>query len=134
MTDHELREQVALGCRILAANGHYDFIWGHVSARDSEGRGIWMKPASFGFEEVSAEDVILVGFDGGVLAGQHPRHVEWPIHTEVMRVRSDVDSVVHSHPRTRSRSARADSHCSLSPTPARCSSLRAFRVSAAPPS
>ncbi|MBV9416659.1 MAG: class II aldolase/adducin family protein [Solirubrobacterales bacterium] len=98
MTDHELREQVALGCRILAANGHYDFVWGHVSVRDPEGRGIWMKPASFGLEEVTAEDVILVGFDGGVLAGQHPRHVEWPIHTGVMRARPDVDSVVHSHP------------------------------------
>ena len=98
MTDDELRQQVALGCRILAENGHYDFVWGHVSARDPQGRGIWMKPASFGFEEITAEDVILVGFDGNVLAGQHLRHVEWPIHTEVMRARSDVDSVVHTHP------------------------------------
>jgi L-ribulose-5-phosphate 4-epimerase len=98
MTEHELREQVALGCRILAATGHDDFIWGHVSARDPQGRGIWMKASTFGFEEITAEHVILVGFDGEVLSGEHPRHVEWPIHTGVMRARSDVGSVVHSHP------------------------------------
>jgi L-ribulose-5-phosphate 4-epimerase len=98
MTEHELREQVALGCRVLAATGHDDFVWGHVSARDPQGRGVWMKASTFGFEEITAEHVILVSFDGEVLAGEHPRHVEWPIHTEVMRGRPDVGSVVHSHP------------------------------------
>ena len=97
-TIDELRELVALGCRILGANGHDDFIWGHVSARDPEGRGVWMKAASFGFEEVTAERIILVGFDGEVLVGDCPLHVEWPIHTEVMRARPDAGSVVHSHP------------------------------------
>jgi ribulose-5-phosphate 4-epimerase/fuculose-1-phosphate aldolase len=42
--------------------------------------------------------VILVSFEGEVLAGDHPRHIEWPIHTEVMRTRADVAGVVHSHP------------------------------------
>jgi hypothetical protein len=27
MTEKELREQVALGCRILGANGHGDYVW-----------------------------------------------------------------------------------------------------------
>ena len=98
MTEHELREQVALGCRILAATGHDDFVWGHVSARDPQGRGIWMKASTFGFEEITAEHVILVGFDGTVLSGEHPRHVEWPIHTEVLQARPDLGSVVHTHP------------------------------------
>jgi L-fuculose-phosphate aldolase len=98
MTEQELREQVALGCRILAATGHDDFVWGHVSARDPQGRGIWMKASTFGFEEITAEHVILVGFDGTVVSGEHPRHVEWPIHTEVLRSRPDLSSVVHTHP------------------------------------
>jgi L-fuculose-phosphate aldolase len=94
----DIRELVALGCRILAANGHEDYVWGHVSARDPGGRGIWMKAATFGFDEITADDVILVSFEGEVLAGAHPRHIEWPIHTEVMRARADVAAVVHSHP------------------------------------
>ncbi len=98
MTEHELREQVALGCRILAGNGHDDFVWGHVSVRDPEGRGAWMKASSFGFDEITAEHVILVGFDGEVIRGDHPRHVEWPIHLEILRTRPDLNSVVHTHP------------------------------------
>ncbi len=98
MNEHDLREQVALGCRILAATGHDDFVWGHVSARDPRGRGIWMKASTFGFDEITAEHVILVGFDGDVLAGEHPCHIEWPIHAEVLRARPDLGSVVHTHP------------------------------------
>ncbi len=93
-----LRELVATGCRILGANGHDDYVWGHVSARDPAGRGVWMKASTFGFEEITADEVILVSFDGHVLEGGRPRHAEWPIHTEVMLARPDVNGVVHSHP------------------------------------
>jgi len=93
-----LCELVALGCRILGANGHADYVWGHVSARDPLGRGIWMKAATYGFEEITVDHVILVSFEGDVLDGDHPRHSEWPIHTEIMRARPDVGAAVHSHP------------------------------------
>ena len=98
MSEQELREQVARGCRILAATGHDDFVWGHVSVRDPQGRGIWMKASTFGFEEITAEHVILVGHDGEVLVGEHPSHIEWPIHTETLKARPDLTSVVHTHP------------------------------------
>ncbi|MDQ6821796.1 MAG: class II aldolase/adducin family protein [Actinomycetota bacterium] len=94
----ELRELVALGCRILGANGHDDYVWGHVSARDPQDRGVWMKASTYGFEEITADHVILVSFDGEVLEGDRPRHSEWPIHTEIMRSRPDAGGVVHSHP------------------------------------
>ena len=94
----ELRSLVALGARVLGANGHDDYVWGHASVRDPDGRGVWMKRSGLGFEEVGAEDVLLVGPDGDVLDGDGPCHIEWPIHTEVMAARSDVGAVVHSHP------------------------------------
>ena len=93
-----LRGLVALGCKILGANGHDDYVWGHVSARDPDGRGIWMKASTYGFEEITPNHVILVSFDGEVLEGEHPRHSEWPIHTEILRAREDAGAVVHSHP------------------------------------
>jgi len=99
LTDsRRLRELVALGCRILGANGHDDYVWGHVSARDPDGRGVWMKASTYGFEEITADHVILVGFDGEVLDGDRPRHSEWPIHTEIIGSRPHVGGVVHSHP------------------------------------
>jgi len=93
----DLREQVALGCRILALEDQGDFVWGHVSARDPDGRGVWMKAATLGFEEIGPQQVILVSWDGDVLEGDGRRHAEYPIHTEVMRARGDVQSVVHTH-------------------------------------
>jgi len=92
-----LRDQVALGCRILALEDQGDFVWGHVSARDPDGRGVWMKASGFGFDEIEAEQVILVSWNGEVLEGEGRRHLEYPIHTELMRARSDVHSVVHTH-------------------------------------
>ncbi len=97
-SERDVRESVALAGRVLAANGHNDYIWGHVAVRDPAGRGLWMKASGQGFDEVTAESVILVGFDGMVLKGTGRSHVEWPIHASVMQARPDVGATVHTHP------------------------------------
>ena len=99
MTDpiDALRREVALGCRVLGAEDQGDLVWGHVSARDPNGRGVWMKASTFGFEEITEQQVILVDADGQVREGDGRRHAEFPIHTEVMAARPDVNSVVHTH-------------------------------------
>ena len=82
---------------MLGREDQNDFVWGHVSVRDPEGRGIWMKAASWGFDEIGPEQVILVSWDGEVVEGDGRRHIEYPIHTELMRARDDVNCVVHTH-------------------------------------
>jgi L-ribulose-5-phosphate 4-epimerase len=94
----EVRATVATGCRVLAANGHSDYIWGHLSARDPDGRGLWMKASGLGLEEITTDDVVLVDDDGDVIEGGGSRHSEWPLHAEVMARRPDVGAVVHTHP------------------------------------
>jgi L-fuculose-phosphate aldolase len=96
-TAEELRATVALGCRILGAEEQGDLVWGHVSARDPDGKGVWMKAATLGFEEVGQDDVLLVDQAGTVVEGTGRRHAEYPIHTEVMTARPDVGAVVHTH-------------------------------------
>jgi ribulose-5-phosphate 4-epimerase/fuculose-1-phosphate aldolase len=81
----------------LGAAGQGDMVWGHVAIRDPGGRGVWMKAAGWGFEEIDADRVLLVSWDGEVLAGAGERHIEYPIHTGIMRARSDVDCVIHTH-------------------------------------
>jgi L-fuculose-phosphate aldolase len=85
------------GCRALAAAGQADMVWGHPSVRDPEGRGVWMKASGWGFEEIDAGRIVLVSPDGEVLAGDGTRHIEYPIHTEIMAARPDVGAVVHTH-------------------------------------
>jgi L-ribulose-5-phosphate 4-epimerase len=92
-----IRDLVATSSRVLAAEGHGDLIWGHSSARDPEGRGVWIKSAEWGLEEVTADRVHLVDGDGTVLEGEGKRHSEFPIHTEIMAARPDVGGVVHTH-------------------------------------
>lgn len=93
------RATVATSSRIMAATGAGDLIWGHVSSRDPNGRGVWLKQASWGLEEITPDRVHLVAPDGDVLEGGGRRHSEYPIHTEVMAARPDVGGVVHVHSR-----------------------------------
>ena len=95
--NEDLRATVALGCRILGAEEQGDLVWGHVSARDQDGRGVWMKAATLGFDEVRSEDVLLVDRSGNVLEGEGRRHAEYPIHTEIMAAVPSVGAVVHTH-------------------------------------
>ena len=56
-----------------------------------------MKCSGWGFEEIDAGRIVLVSAQGEVLAGDGPRHIEYPIHTEIMAARPDVGAVVHTH-------------------------------------
>ncbi|MBL5972562.1 MAG: class II aldolase/adducin family protein [Candidatus Leucobacter sulfamidivorax] len=93
-----IRELVATASRVLAANDQDDFIWGHTSIRDPEGRGVWIKHAEWSLAEITPARVHLVDADGDVVEGDGTRHSEYPIHTEIMRARPDVGAVVHTHP------------------------------------
>jgi len=90
--------KVARACNILYMEGHTDTVYGHVSARSDNDEVIWMKPAGLGLEEVRPHDVIQLDFEGNKRAGDLPRHLEFPIHTEILRQRSDVQCVIHTHP------------------------------------
>ena len=92
-----LTAELAQAYTALAFAGQTDMVWGHVSARDPEGRGAWMKAAGWGFEEITPQRLVLVSPRGEVVAGEGRRHVEYPIHTMIMAARPDVGAVVHGH-------------------------------------
>lgn len=98
MTQISPAEQVVQGCLVLGGQQTGDQVWGHVSLRDPDGQGAWIKAGPAGFGEVSSDDVVLVGFDGERRAGHHRVPLEYPLHTELLRAREDVDAVVHIHP------------------------------------
>lgn len=97
--EERLRRDLAVACRVLAANGQGDSVYGHVTARLPGWDRFWMKPAWLGLEEIREEHLILVDLNGNVLQGEQTRHSEYPIHAEVMRARPDVLAVVHTHPK-----------------------------------
>ncbi|HEX4409129.1 MAG TPA: class II aldolase/adducin family protein [Xanthobacteraceae bacterium] len=98
-TPESLLSNGAVACRILEMEGHGDMTLGHVSLRDPEGHGFWMKRNSIGLGEVlGASDFVLLNWRGEKLAGDGQQHSEWPIHSEIFKARRNVSVVVHSHP------------------------------------
>jgi L-ribulose-5-phosphate 4-epimerase len=91
------RHLVALSSRILGQADQGDFIWGHSSMRDPDGRGLWIKASGWGVEEITPERVHLVSFEGELLKGAGVPHLELHIHAEIMRARPDIGAVVHTH-------------------------------------
>jgi L-fuculose-phosphate aldolase len=93
----DLRRKLAYACRILAAHGQNDTVYGHVTHRLSRADTFWMKPAAMGLDEMTAETAIRLDLDGQVVEGALPRHVEFPIHSEIFRARPEVTCVIHTH-------------------------------------
>jgi len=92
-------DKLAKAGRILDLNGHSDKIFGHVSMRDPDGRGFWMKRHKISIGELwDHRDFLLVAFDGKKLYGEGDRHSEWPIHAKIYEARKDVNAVGHTHP------------------------------------
>jgi len=93
-----MRRDLAYACRILAAYGQNDTVYGHVTYREPSADIFWMKAAAIGLDEVTPETLIRVDLDGNVIEGEHSRHSEFPIHSEVFRARPEITCVVHTHP------------------------------------
>jgi ribulose-5-phosphate 4-epimerase/fuculose-1-phosphate aldolase len=90
-------QQVSQACAVLAGSGNDDMVWGHVCLRDPDGRGLWIKAAGWGLEEVTPDRVQLLGFDGALLEGHGPVHIEFHIHAALLAARPEINSVVHTH-------------------------------------
>ncbi|SFO55651.1 3,4-dihydroxyphthalate decarboxylase [Pseudonocardia ammonioxydans] len=99
-----LREIVAQGCRVIAGRGLADGILGHISLRVDAHRLLvrCRGPRERGLGHTVPDDIRLVDLDGaegapGELDGYAPPN-ELPLHTEVLRRRTDVEAVLHVHP------------------------------------
>jgi len=100
-----LREEIAVACRVLAGRGLADGILGHISLRiDDQHLLVRCRgPRERGLAFTAAADIHLVDLDGaaagpGELNGGWSVPNELPLHTEVLRTRSEVSAVVHAHP------------------------------------
>ena len=94
----DLKENLAYSCNILANEGHWDNILGHVTVRIPNTNKALMKPHGFGFEEIRPRHIITVDIETGKkIEGKYERHSEVFIHTEILKARPDVNSVVHTH-------------------------------------
>jgi ribulose-5-phosphate 4-epimerase/fuculose-1-phosphate aldolase len=71
---------------------------GHISARIPGAKRALILPRDASRAGVTADDMLLVDFDGKVLEGKGPAPTETEIHLGVYRARDDVMVVGHGHP------------------------------------
>lgn len=100
---NELREKVALSCRILANEGLVEGMLGHVSVRVPGEEEMLIRCRSdedYGVLFTKDSDVRRVDFDGRGpdLEERYEVPKELPIHGEILKARPGVGCVIHAHP------------------------------------
>ena len=99
MTIEEITRKLIDAGRILEDQGQGDLTRGHVSIRvASDLEHFYMKPHSFGFDEITPENMVVCNLAGEKVSGGGRRHSEVFIHSEIFKARPDVMSVIHTHP------------------------------------
>jgi ribulose-5-phosphate 4-epimerase/fuculose-1-phosphate aldolase len=99
-TEWDLRRDLAASFRLayrmrlnVGIGNHFSLMLpGHADRFLVNGRGLL-------FQEITASNLLVVGFDGTVHAGHHPvRHVAWNIHAPIHALNPRAKCVIHLHP------------------------------------
>lgn len=99
-SEADLRGLVATSGRVLYRQGLADYL-GHCSARVPGEDRIVIKPKhspkTRGMHRLAAADMVVIDLDGNLVEGEERPPAEVFIHTEIYRVRPDVQAIVHTH-------------------------------------
>ena len=94
---YSLRQKVALTCRILFDNGHDSGLAGQITARGEVSGTFLTQRLGFGFDEISAGNLLLVNEDLQVLEGDGMPNPANRFHSWIYRARPDVSCIIHTH-------------------------------------
>ena len=96
----ELKQQVLEANLLLPRHGLVTFTWGNVSGVDRERGLVVIKPSGVSYEEMRAEDMVVVDLaDGRTVEGALRPSSDTPTHLELYRAFPGVGGVVHTHSR-----------------------------------
>src|SRR6478609_946288 len=93
-----LRQKLALTCRILADEGHESALAGQITSRGEKPGTYWMLSFGLGFDEAQASNIVLVDDDLQLLAGDGMVNPSNRFHLWIYRHRPNVTAIVHTHP------------------------------------
>jgi ribulose-5-phosphate 4-epimerase/fuculose-1-phosphate aldolase len=104
MTDiDDLRERLALACRVVGTLGLTKAATGHISARLPGTDRVFIRargPDELGVRYTTAKEIIEVDLDGKIVDA--PKGLLAPsevfIHSSILKARPEVNAVVHVHP------------------------------------
>jgi len=92
-----LKQEVFKANIDLVGHGLVIFTWGNVSAIDREKGLIVIKPSGVGYDEMKAEQMVVVGLDGKVVEGTLKPSSDTATHIELYKAFPSIGGVVHTH-------------------------------------
>lgn len=93
----ELKHKVCQANLDLVKHGLVLFTWGNVSAIDRESGLVVIKPSGVSYDNMTAEDMVVVNLDGEVVEGSYKPSSDTPSHIEFYKAFPDIKGVVHTH-------------------------------------
>lgn len=97
MTEQELRAEIVARCRDLDARGLNRGSSGNVSARMGDAMLITPSAVAYDVLEPAMIARMPLGDDNGSWEGPRKPSTEWRFHRDLLRARSDLGAVVHTH-------------------------------------
>jgi L-ribulose-5-phosphate 4-epimerase len=82
---------------LLPASHLVTWTSGNVSIRDKETGHVAIKPSGLMYEDLTAEDMVVLDLDGRVVEGRRKPSSDTASHLYIYRHRPDVFGVVHTH-------------------------------------
>ena len=93
----ELKEKVYRANLDLVKNRLVLFTWGNVSAIDRESGYVVIKPTGVKYEDMTAEDMVVVDLDGKIVEGRLNPSSDTPTHLELYKAHKEIGGIVHTH-------------------------------------
>lgn len=70
---------------------------GNLSIYDRKNGCMLITPSSIAYEEMTAEDLMIVTLDGEIKEGKHQPSSEWRMHAAIYKNKPEVNAVIHTH-------------------------------------
>jgi len=96
--EDRLKEKIVEISRRLYQRGLVAGAGGNVSARIPDSQYILVTPSGLCKGYLRPADIVKVDLNGNLIEGRLRPTSETPMHTEIYKVREDVNAVVHAHP------------------------------------
>ena len=101
------KKQVLEANLLLPKYGLVTFTWGNVSGIDRSSGLVVIKPSGVDYEDLTAEDIVIVDLDGKVIEGKLKPSTDTPTHIELYKAFPHVGGIVHTHSRWATSFAQA---------------------------
>ncbi len=93
----QLKEKVLEANLDLVKHGLVFFTWGNVSARDPETGSIVIKPSGVAYDQMTADQMVVLDMDGKQIEGDLKPSSDAPTHLALYKQFKDIGGVVHTH-------------------------------------